>query len=76
MMRFDVKVGALQSARADFKLAVGAVQETITVEGTAPLLTADDASIGSARLPRGDPPPAAERARRAGAAGAFAREPT
>src|SRR6266851_3752095 len=29
-----------------FKLTVGAVQETITVEGTAPLLTTDDASIG------------------------------
>src|SRR5205807_2142314 len=46
MMRFDVKVGAFQSARADFKLTVGAVQETITVEGSSPLLTTDDAAIG------------------------------
>ncbi len=46
MMRFDVKVPPLQSARADFKLTVGAVQETITVEGASPVVTADDASIG------------------------------
>jgi hypothetical protein len=46
MIRFDVKVPALQSVRVDFKLTVGSVQETITVEGTAPLLTADDTSIG------------------------------
>jgi hypothetical protein len=46
LVRFDVKVPPLKSARADFKLTVGSVQETITVEGTAPLLTADETSIG------------------------------
>ena len=46
MVRFDVNVPALQTARADFKLTVGSVQETITVEGTAPLLPADETSIG------------------------------
>ncbi|MBS1854107.1 MAG: TonB-dependent receptor [Acidobacteria bacterium] len=46
MMRFDVRVPERQPARADFKLTVGAVEETITVEGTEPLVTTDDASIG------------------------------
>ena len=46
MVRFDVRVGALQSARADFKLTVGAVQETITVEDTPTAISADDPSIG------------------------------
>jgi hypothetical protein len=46
MIRFDVRVDAFSSARADFKLTVGAVQETITVEGTAPLLGGEEASIG------------------------------
>src|SRR5690349_2310858 len=46
MLRFDVKVGAFRPARADFKLSVGAVQETITVEGASALVTAEDASIG------------------------------
>src|SRR6516225_6214344 len=46
MMRFDVKVTALAPAHADFSLKVGAVQETITVEGTAPLLSQEESSIG------------------------------
>lgn len=46
MIRFNVKLANLQPARADFALSVGAVQESITVEGTAPLLSRDDATIG------------------------------
>ena len=46
MIRFNIKLEVQQPARADFVLAVGAVQETITVEGTAPLLTQEDGSIG------------------------------
>jgi hypothetical protein len=46
MIRFNVKLEVQQPARADFTLSVGAVQETITVEGTAPLLGQEDASIG------------------------------
>src|SRR4051812_38850744 len=34
MVRFDLRVDSSSNSRADFKLAVGAVQETITVEGT------------------------------------------
>src|SRR5450631_4055260 len=37
MIRFNVKVANLEAAQVDFTLSVGAVQETITVEGTAPL---------------------------------------
>jgi hypothetical protein len=46
MIRFNVKLEVRQPARADFALSVGAVQETITVEGTTPLLGQEDASIG------------------------------
>jgi Carboxypeptidase regulatory-like domain len=46
MIRFNVKVANLEAARVDFTLSVGAVQETITVEGTAPLTGQEDASIG------------------------------
>ncbi|HXB74614.1 MAG TPA: TonB-dependent receptor, partial [Candidatus Acidoferrales bacterium] len=46
MIRFNVKLEVQQPARADFTLSVGAVQETITVEGTTPLLGQEDASIG------------------------------
>src|SRR5262249_4174702 len=46
MVRFDVRVGTFQPGRADFKLAVGAVQDTITVEDVAPIMGADEASIG------------------------------
>jgi Carboxypeptidase regulatory-like domain len=46
MIRFNVKVANMEAAQADFTLSVGAVQETITVEGTAPLTGQEDASIG------------------------------
>jgi len=46
MIRFNVKVANLQAAQVDFTLSVGAVQETITVEGTAPPPGQEDASIG------------------------------
>ncbi len=47
VIRFGVKLDQSQSARADFKLAVGSVQETITVEGSTPLLNREDASVGT-----------------------------
>jgi len=46
MIRFNVKVANLEAAQVDFTLSVGAVQETITVEGTAPPPGQEDASIG------------------------------
>jgi Carboxypeptidase regulatory-like domain len=46
MIRFNVKIANLEAAQVDFTLSVGAVQETITVEGTAPLTGQEDASIG------------------------------
>ncbi len=46
MIRFNVKVTLLEAARVDFALTVGAVQETITVEDTAPLFGQEDAAIG------------------------------
>ena len=46
MIRFNVKIANLEAAQLDFALSVGAVQETITVEGTAPLTGQEDASIG------------------------------
>ena len=46
MIRFNVKVANLEAAQVDFALSVGAVQETITVEGTLPLTGQEDASIG------------------------------
>jgi Outer membrane receptor for ferrienterochelin and colicins len=45
-IRFGVKLNPSQPARVDFKLVVGSVQETVTVEGAAPLLNGDDASVG------------------------------
>src|SRR5689334_8295553 len=47
MIRFDVRVAPTQGARADFNLIVGAVQETITVEGTAPLVSREDVVVGA-----------------------------
>src|ERR1039457_3008639 len=44
MVRFNVRLDAAQPARADFLLSMGAIEETITVEGTAPLLSPDEAS--------------------------------
>ncbi|HEV2690308.1 MAG TPA: TonB-dependent receptor, partial [Bryobacteraceae bacterium] len=47
MIRFGVKVGEAQAARADFKLVVGSLQETVTVEGSAPLLQHDEISTST-----------------------------
>src|SRR5205814_164410 len=47
MIRFDVRVTLLAPARVDFNLIVGDVQETITVEGIAPLVSREDVSIGA-----------------------------
>ena len=44
MVRFNVRLEVAQPARADFLLSMGAIEETITVEGTAPLLSPDEAS--------------------------------
>ena len=46
MIRFGVKLTEALPARVDFKLVVGSFQETITVEGSAPLLNGEDVSIG------------------------------
>src|ERR1035438_2321643 len=46
MIRFNVKLANLEAAQVDFALSVGAVQETITVEDTAPQPGREDASIG------------------------------
>src|ERR1039457_3620038 len=46
MIRFNVKVANLEAAQVDFTLSVGAVQETITVEDTAPQPGQEDAAIG------------------------------
>ncbi|HTS67090.1 MAG TPA: TonB-dependent receptor [Candidatus Acidoferrales bacterium] len=53
MIRFDVRVALPAGTRVDFNLIVGAVQETISVEGTAPLLSHEEVSIG-ARVYRDD----------------------
>ena len=47
MIRFNVKVANLEAAQVDFELSVGAVQETITVEDTAPQPGQEDAAIGA-----------------------------
>ena len=52
MIRFGVKSMKSQPARLDFKLAVGSMQETITVEGSPPLLNSEDASVGTLVGPR------------------------
>jgi len=46
VMRFGVRLGAAP-ARVDFVLPVGSIEETITVQGDAPLIAHDDASTGS-----------------------------
>jgi hypothetical protein len=53
MMRFGVRLSPAGGTRADFVLPVGSVEETITVEGAAPLVSHDDASTGS-RVDRGE----------------------
>src|SRR5213593_3652838 len=47
VIRFGVRLSPSQPARADFRLVVGSVQETITVEGSAPLLNSEDASVAT-----------------------------
>lgn len=47
VVRFGVKLEVAQPARVDFNLPVGAMQETITVEGTTPLLNSDNAAVGT-----------------------------
>jgi hypothetical protein len=47
LMRFGVRLSTAGATRADFVLPVGSIEETITVEGTAPLVGHDDASTGS-----------------------------
>lgn len=47
MIRFNVRLGAARPVRADFLLSIGDMQETITVEGTAPLLHEQDAAVGT-----------------------------
>jgi len=46
MIRFNVKLANLEAAQVDFNLSVGAIQETITVEGASPLAAQEDAAIG------------------------------
>src|SRR5216683_1088166 len=46
-IRFGVKLNPSQPSRVDFKLVVGSVQETVTVEGSTPLLNSEDASTGT-----------------------------
>ena len=47
MIRFGVKLSESQPARADFKLVVGSVQETITVEGSATPMGSPDEAAGT-----------------------------
>ncbi len=47
MIRFGVKLTESQPARVDFKLVIGSIQETITVEGSAPLFNTEEASVGT-----------------------------
>ncbi len=46
-IRFGVNLDPAQAVRADFALVVGSVHEVITIEGTAPLLNSEDASVSS-----------------------------
>ncbi len=47
MIRFGVKLEVAQPARLDFTLAVGSMQEAITVEGGPALLNSEDGSVGT-----------------------------
>jgi Carboxypeptidase regulatory-like domain/TonB dependent receptor len=47
IIRFGVRIEVAQPARLDFTLAVGSMQEAITVEGSAPLLNSEDGSLGT-----------------------------
>ena len=46
LIRFGVRVEARRPARVDFALPVGGMQETVTVEGTAPLIDGQNPSPG------------------------------
>ena len=47
MIRFGVKLAELQTARVDFKLVVGSLQETVTVEGSALLVDNTDPTVST-----------------------------
>ncbi len=47
MIRFGVTLNEAQPARADFKLIIGSVQETVTVEGSAPMIDTEDAVVST-----------------------------
>ena len=47
VIQFGIPLNPSQLARVDFKLVVGSVQETITVQGAPPLLNNDDASVSA-----------------------------
>ena len=47
MIRFGVRLDAFQPARANFTLAVGSMQEIISVEGTSAAINTEDASVGT-----------------------------
>lgn len=47
VIRFGVRVEPGRTARVDFTLTLGSMQETITVEGSPAALTSDDASVGT-----------------------------
>src|SRR5579871_860554 len=45
MIRFGVKLTAQDSARVDFKLVIGSIQETVTVESSPPLFSTEETSV-------------------------------
>ncbi len=47
VIRFGVRLEVSQPSRLDFILPIGSVQETMTVEGSAPALNSEDASVGT-----------------------------
>lgn len=47
VVRFGVRLEVSQAARVDFTLALGSMQEVIVVEGAAPPLNSEDASLGA-----------------------------
>jgi hypothetical protein len=47
VVRSDIELQVQQTARLNFEMAVGQVTETIQVTGGAPLLTTEDATVGS-----------------------------
>src|SRR5215469_14473462 len=47
MIRFHIAVEKLRPVRADFLLSLGSVLETVTVEGSAPLVRREDVSVAT-----------------------------